>query len=218
MSGDGLRVFPVTYSQTKPFLLSVHYARRMPNIRYAFGLFDGWDLIGVCTFGSPASPPLCKGLAGEENHKHVLELNRLAFLPGKNGMNHASILVGRSLRMLPHGTFVVSFADWGGWHHVGYVYQATNWLYTGLTKARTDLAGVGGGTPVITPKARQEGCRGRRSTAMSSSWGASGRGNGCGRNSGTRCFRIRKGSLSATTRQTRRVSWTQNRSSEEVKG
>lgn len=145
MSGDGLRVFPVTYSQTKPFLLSVHYARRMPNIRYAFGLFDGWDLIGVCTFGSPASPPLCKGLAGEENHKHVLELNRLAFLPGKNGMNHASILVGRSLRMLPHGTFVVSFADWGGWHHVGYVYQATNWLYTGLTKARTDLAGVGGG-------------------------------------------------------------------------
>ena len=26
----------------------------------------------------------------------------------------------------------------GGWHHVGYVYQATNWLYTGLTKPRTD--------------------------------------------------------------------------------
>ena len=26
----------------------------------------------------------------------------------------------------------------GGWNHVGYVYQATNWMYTGLTKPRTD--------------------------------------------------------------------------------
>lgn len=55
-----------------------------------------------------------------------------------NGNNYASVLVGRSLRMLPHGLFVVSYAD-TGWGHIGYVYQATNWLFTGTTKARTDM-------------------------------------------------------------------------------
>ena len=29
----------ISYNDTKPFLLNVHYARRMPNIMYAFGLF-----------------------------------------------------------------------------------------------------------------------------------------------------------------------------------
>ena len=120
--------------------MGVHYARRMPCIQYAFGLFDGnypWP-VGCVTYGQPASPFLCKGIAGEENRKNVLELNRLCLYPEYNGKNYASFLVSHSLKMLPHKTFVVSYADWGGWHHVGYVYQATNWLYTGLTKERTD--------------------------------------------------------------------------------
>ena len=41
--------------------------------------------------------------------------------------------------MLPKNLFIVSYADWGGWGHVGYVYQATNFLYTGMTKRRTDI-------------------------------------------------------------------------------
>lgn len=130
----------IGYDDTKNFILFIHYARRMPCIQYAFGLFDG-DYpypVGVVTYGQPASPPLCKGIAGEENRKHVLELNRLVLYPEYNGGNYASFLVGNSLKLLPHGTFVVSYADWGGWHHVGYVYQATNWLYTGMTKPRTD--------------------------------------------------------------------------------
>ena len=31
----------------------------------------------------------------------------------------------------------------GGWGHVGYVYQATNWLYTGMTRPRTDIYSAG---------------------------------------------------------------------------
>ena len=124
---------------TYPFLLHVHYARRLPSITHSFGLFKDMELIGVVTYGQPASPSLCKGLAGEENRHHVLELNRLAITPEYNGNNYASFLVSHSLKMLPHGTFVVSYADWGGWRHVGYVYQATNWLYTGMTKERTDI-------------------------------------------------------------------------------
>ena len=123
---------------TKQFILGIHYARRMPCIQHAFGLFLDGECIGVCTYGQPASPSLCKGIAGEEHRKDVLELNRLAILPEYNGMNFGSYLVSHSLKMLPKGTIVVSYADWGGWGHVGYVYQATNWLYTGMTKERTD--------------------------------------------------------------------------------
>ena len=121
-----------------PFIMNIHYAHRTPCIMYAFGLFVNGDLVGVCTYGMPASPYLCMGVAGKENKGKVIELNRLCFLPGKNGENNASMLVGRSLKMLPKNLFVVSYADTGK-GHVGYIYQATNWIYTGMTKQRTDM-------------------------------------------------------------------------------
>ena len=108
-----MRVERISYNETKQFILDIHYARRMPCIQYAFGLFKNDKLIGCVTYGQPASPSLCKGIAGEENRKHVLELNRLALLPGCE-KNSASFLVSKSLKMLPHYTFVVSYADWGG--------------------------------------------------------------------------------------------------------
>jgi len=115
-----LRVEQIPYEMTKPFLLNIHYARRIPCIQYAFGLYDGAFLIGVVTYGQPASPSLCVGLAGVENKKNVLELNRLVILPSYNGTNCASYLVGNSLKRLPHRTFVISYADWGG--------VATRWI------------------------------------------------------------------------------------------
>ena len=77
-----MKVKRISYNEAKPFILNVHYARRMPCIQFAFGLFDDTDeLVGVVTYGQPASPSLCKGIAGEENRHKVLELNRLVILP-----------------------------------------------------------------------------------------------------------------------------------------
>lgn len=113
----------------------------MPCIQYAFGLFENELMVGVITYGQPASPSLCRGIAGEENKKNVLELNRLVILPEYNGKNCASILISKSLKMLPPRKYIVSYADYGGWGHVGYVYQATSFYYTGMTKPRTDKYG-----------------------------------------------------------------------------
>lgn len=135
---DNFYIKKISSSYTKDFILKIHYARRLPCIQYAFGLFYENILIGVITYGQPASAMLCKGIAGEENRKNILELNRLVLLPEWNIKNLASYLIGNSLKLLPNYTFVVSYADVEGWHHVGYVYQATNWLYTGMTKSRTD--------------------------------------------------------------------------------
>ncbi len=65
-------VIPITYEDTKDLILNVHYARRMPSVSYAFGLYRGMEgLQGICTFGSPASPWLCKGVCGEEHKSKV---------------------------------------------------------------------------------------------------------------------------------------------------
>lgn len=136
-----MEVRKITYEETKPFILGIHYARRIPCIQYAFGLFVEDKLIGIVTYGQPASPSLCRGIAGEKNKKNVLELNRLVILPEYNGDNYASILISRSLKLLPPRKYIVSYADVGGWGHVGYVYQATSFYYTGKTKPRTDKYG-----------------------------------------------------------------------------
>lgn len=135
---EGRTVEPIDRCIAKPFVEAIHYSRKYPsNIVYAFGLYSGENLEGVVTYGVPASPPLCVGIAGVENKSKVLELNRLAIKPGLNGGNRASYLVSHSLKMLPNETYVVSYAD-TGWTHVGYVYQACNFLYTGLSASHLD--------------------------------------------------------------------------------
>lgn len=161
--GIGKYVRSISTKEARPFLMNIHYARRMPCIQYAFGLFVDEELIGVVTYGVPASPPLCKGLAGEKNFHNVLELNRLVIAPDKNGKNHASYLVSKSLKMLPNRTFVVSYAD-TAWSHVGYVYQATNFLYTGATASRTDVYIPNGSHPRHYERNGQDGMRQSRSS------------------------------------------------------
>jgi hypothetical protein len=137
----GYRVQPVTYEETKHFILNIHYARRMPSISYAFGLLKGGELLGVVTYGMPASQHLCRGVCGDEKKDIVIELNRLCLL--KNGKNEASMLVSRSLKMLPKPMVVVSYADTAQ-GHLGTVYQACNFLFTGSTRERTDIASADG--------------------------------------------------------------------------
>lgn len=130
------KVLPISYNDTKPFILDIHYAKRMPSvIQYSFGLFYKNELVGVVCYGSPASQALCKGVAGIENKPLVKELSRLVL---KNNIkNEASFLVGNSLKMLDKPLIIVSYADTSQ-HHTGYIYQATNFIYTGLSDKRTE--------------------------------------------------------------------------------
>ena len=131
----------IEYSETKDLILNVHYAHRMPSISYSFGLFLDNEMVGVCTFGKPASPSLCVGVCGVEYTKQVWELNRLVL---KNNIpNEASMFVGKCLKLLPRPMIVVSYSD-SAQNHRGIIYQATNFLFTGTTKPRTDMAGKNG--------------------------------------------------------------------------
>ena len=127
-----MTVEPIPTTEARPWILQKHYAHRMPCVQYAFGLYEDRCLRGVVTYGTPSSATLRIGVCGEGFT--VLELNRLCI--DSDNANAASILVGRSLRDLPP-CVVVSYADTSQ-GHVGYVYQATNWIYTGLSAKRTD--------------------------------------------------------------------------------
>ena len=122
--------------ETQEWIMKLHYAKRMPSISYAFGLYDNKELTGVVTYGSPASPSLCIGVCGPECKDMVIELNRLCLLHNKK--NEASYLVANSLKLLPKPMIVVSYAD-TSMNPTGYVYQACNFIYTGKTVARTDV-------------------------------------------------------------------------------
>jgi|SRR5210317_1421314 len=134
MSARNLSIQAIPACDAKPWILERHYAKRLCPISFAFGLYRESNLIGVVTYGTPASATLREGVAGKEWSNRILELNRLCCESQKNA---ASRLVAGSLKMLPKPLIVVSYADIGQ-GHVGYIYQATNFLYTGLSAKRTD--------------------------------------------------------------------------------
>jgi hypothetical protein len=134
-----IKVQSIKPSEALPWLLSNHYAHRKCPISYAFGAYRDGELIGVVTYGMPVGHGLVIGVCGPEYGDKVLELNRLCC---ENTKNIASMLVGRSLDMLPKPMIVVSYADTSV-GHVGYIYQATNFAYTGLSAKWVDKIVVG---------------------------------------------------------------------------
>jgi len=130
-----MKVTRITRAECEPFIIGIHYAHRWPSISYSYGLFDEKELIGVVTYGTPPSAPLKKGIAGDENKTNILELNRLCLK--YNRRNEASRLISASLKKLPKGKIIISFADMSQGHN-GCVYRASNFTYHGLSAKRTD--------------------------------------------------------------------------------
>ena len=115
--------------ECKEWLMYKHYAKRIPPIEYAFGLFDNLGISqGIVTYGTPVANSLREIFYPKYK---LMELNRLVINEGLE-KNVLSFLVSQSLKMLPKPLSIVSYADTSQNHH-GYIYQATNWIYTGLS-------------------------------------------------------------------------------------
>lgn len=136
---DEYEVREIQSFECKDWLLGKHYAKRIPSISYAFGLYDAsMQLIGVCTYGTPVSSTLRDGLCGLEYSPYVKELNRLVVNEGLP-KNTLSFFVSTTLKLMPAPLAIVSYADSSKGHH-GYIYQACNFLYTGLSAEFMDYA------------------------------------------------------------------------------
>ena len=117
----------ISHFECKDWLLNKHYAKRIPPIEYSFGLFLMDECVGICTFGTPVSSTLRQLIEGYK----LLELNRLVVNDGLKD-NSLSWFLSRCLKLLPSPLVIVSYAD-TSMNHNGYIYQATNWIYTGLS-------------------------------------------------------------------------------------
>lgn len=87
-------------------------------------------MVGVCTFGYPPNYNYNKGKCVFNDYEVLtLELNRL-ITEDNLPYNALSYFVSQSLNLLPKPSCIVSYSDPNRGHY-GYIYQATNWIYTG---------------------------------------------------------------------------------------
>lgn len=133
-----MRISKATPDGTRYACKNFHYAKAVPVCQYVYNVWnDDDEWCGVIVYGGGANPqiamPYNKWLG------QVVELEMVA-LNGKQGHNTTSTAVSMTLKALkkeaPWIDLVVSYADLDQ-NHAGTLYQATNWIYTGLKNPGT---------------------------------------------------------------------------------
>ena len=129
------KVKAIKKHECKEWLLYKHYLKRMTSFTYKFRLFDK-ELVGVCTFGNAIPMFMKKSLCGETYMDIVYELNRLCTNDNLEKNIH-SYFISQCLKLLPKPMIIVSYAD-KSFGHNGYVYQSSNFYFTGESHTQMD--------------------------------------------------------------------------------
>lgn len=121
------------------WVVKYHYLHRKSPCSFAFALYDKAtlndlfvpEMIGVCIYGTPPSACLRQGICGKDERNNVIELNRL-YIHDIGVKNLESFFITQTMRKV-NKEIIVSFAD-PVEGHVGTVYQACSWIYTGKSE------------------------------------------------------------------------------------
>ena len=128
-----LRVQPIPNGAARDLLIREHYLHSLPGgTMLCFGVFLAARLLGALTIG--VGPKLGHRLVEDASSQDCATLTRL-WLSDKLSANSESRVIGVVLRSLARHTsikFLLAYAD-PSVGHVGIVYQASGWLYTGLS-------------------------------------------------------------------------------------
>jgi hypothetical protein len=130
-----MMVKPVPFVVAKRLIERNHYLHTFPGgTKLTFGVFVGNCLHGAMSLG--AGPANAYSLVYRAKPDDCLVLTRL-WLSDELPCNSESRVIGvviRALKQNTHIKFLVSYSD-PSQGHIGTIYQATNWLYTGLSEA-----------------------------------------------------------------------------------
>jgi hypothetical protein len=127
-------VAPVTPSDVHEFARRYHYTATGGSMMFRWGLWHGPVLHGVVAYNLPTRT-VCESVFGKDHFDKVLHMGRL-ILSEDSPRNSESRLIGGSLKAIEKdhpdfwGVLTYAAADVG---HIGYVYQATNAIYTGTS-------------------------------------------------------------------------------------
>jgi hypothetical protein len=140
-----LHLVPISRVDAKTLIVRNHYAHSLPGgTKMSFGTVLNNRLLGVMTFG--VGPFYGYKLVNHATPDDVVTLTRL-WLSDELPKNCESKVLGIALRSLKRDTslkFVLAYSD-PAVGHLGIIYQATNWHYTGLSSA-VPLYDIGDGT------------------------------------------------------------------------
>ncbi len=132
---QSILVQPIPFVAAKRILENHHYLHSLPGgTKLAFGAFVEGKLLGAITFG--VGPYNAFSLVEGACPDNCLALTRL-WLSEELPSNSESRVISVCLRYLRKYTtlkFIMTYAD-PAQGHVGTIYQATGWLYTGLSEA-----------------------------------------------------------------------------------
>lgn len=121
----------INYETAARMVETYHYAHRIPPMTHTIGMFTNDELVGVCAYSKPMAN-ICASICGDSYTDNVLELCRL-FIFDKIGKNAESWLIRQSFNFLEDNIkILLSYSDIKQ-NHLGIIYQATNWIYTGLS-------------------------------------------------------------------------------------
>ena len=124
-----LRVSAISKSEAARLVIAYHYMHRRPQISHAYGLTIDDRVVGVVTFGTPASRHMQAGACPTDPAK-TIELNRL-WVCDSQPRNTESWFLAKAFKLLPP-YIVLSYADTTE-GHMGHVYRASNFYYAGWT-------------------------------------------------------------------------------------
>lgn len=133
-----LKIDWATHEAAKYACENWHYSKTIPVPPLVkIGVWEGDKFIGVILFSRGASPDLLKpyGLTQFEG----CELTRVAL---NKHQTHVSRIMAIAFKFLKRNSeklrLIVSFADQSKGHHGG-IYQATNWIYAGLSSPSVEF-------------------------------------------------------------------------------
>lgn len=136
----------ISRNSAKKLLDEYHYLHEDGNFRSGinFGLIEKETnlLIGVCIFHSVSAKEIAKGCFGLDtyNLKGFMELGRLCLNPHKHEKNITSFFLSSSIKLLRKIKNVVALLTYADSdYHSGYIYQACNFKYYGLTSQKKDF-------------------------------------------------------------------------------
>lgn len=127
-----MRLEKASHKAIKYACLNFHYAKSIPNVGLGFSVFnDKNEWCGVICYGIGATNNIAKPY--DLNQGQVIELLRMA-LNGKQESTTKAMAISLKLikKYAPNVKLIVSYAD-SEQGHIGIIYQATNWYYTGYS-------------------------------------------------------------------------------------
>lgn len=134
MSKSELRIDWATHEAAKYACENWHYSKCLPVGKLVkIGAWENGQFIGVVLFGRGANKSLGEPYGCDQTNS--CELVRIALKKHQVPVSRVMALALRFFKKIcPEMRLIISFADTEMGHHGG-IYQATNWIYDGLTNS-----------------------------------------------------------------------------------